>query len=376
VVNGVATIPAASLGAGVHALAAVYMGDSNWNTSRSANVAQSVRQAPASVSVVPLPDVSGLETQLSLTAKVGAATGGCVASAGTVQFIDTNTNAVLATAPVVNGVATARVRSENVKRQVTGNYSGNDDFVAGSSLPATQIAVVNAASFTSPLSVRDEIMTIFGFGLTGATDAPTVTPLPTNLAGASVTVKDSLGTERPAQFFYASPTQINLLIPSDTAPGTATVTVTSALGSSAIVVSNTTASAGIFAANASGTGVAAAQTVRVAAGGGQTLTNVASFNAATSTFVPAPIDLGAATDQTFLLLYGTGLRYAGGTGSVEVTINGLSMPVLYSGSQPIFVGLDQINVGPLPASLRGAGSVNVQVKVNGLPANTVSITIK
>jgi uncharacterized protein (TIGR03437 family) len=376
VVNGVATIPAASLGAGAHALAAVYMGDSNWNTSRSANVAQSVRQAPPSVSVVPLPDVSGTETQLSLTAKVGAATGGCVASAGTVQFVDTNTNAVLATAPVVNGVATASVRSENVKRQVTGNYSGNADFVSGSSLPATQIAVVNAASFTSPLSVRDEIMTIFGFGLTGATDAPTATPLPTNLAGASVTVKDSLGTERPAQLFYASPTQINLLIPTDTAPGTATVTVTSALGSSAIVVRNTTASAGIFTANASGTGVAAAQTVRVAAGGGQTLTNVASFSAATSTFVPAPIDLGAATDQTFLLLYGTGLRYAGGTGSVEVTINGLNIPVLYSGSQPIFVGLDQINVGPLPASLRGAGSVDVQVKINGQPANTVTITIK
>jgi uncharacterized protein (TIGR03437 family) len=87
----------------------------------------------------------------------------------------------------------------------------------------------------------------------------------------------------------------------------------------------------------------------------------------------APIDLSDTTSRFYVVLYGTGLR-AGRT--TTVTINGISVPVLYSGTQPSFAGLDQVNTGPLPASLRGAGSVDVQIMVDGLPSNTVTLTFR
>jgi uncharacterized protein (TIGR03437 family) len=52
------------------------------------------------------------------------------------------------------------------------------------------------------------------------------------------------------------------------------------------------------------------------------------------------------------------------------------VPVLYAGAQPSFVGLDQIDLGPLPNSLKGAGVVNVQLVVDGQASNTVTLTFK
>jgi uncharacterized protein (TIGR03437 family) len=314
---------------------------------------------------------------LALTAKIGVSSLGCVASDGTVQFIESGSNAVLGTAPVVNGVATTVLQSTNVGRLITGVYSGTSNFVGSTSAPAPQLAVLNGANFTSPITAADSIMTLFSSGLSSAAAAADKLPLPTSLAGASVTVKDSLGTERLAQLFYVSPTQINLLIPSDTASGTATITVTNSQQSSfAVIVNNSTTSAGLFAANANGKGVAAAQTVTVRSDGSQTLQNVATYDSASASYVPLPIDLGGPTDQVFAILYGTGLRYSGGATSVSASINGVSIPVLFAGAQPSFVGLDQINIGPLPASLKGSGTVNVQILVNGQPANTVTLAFK
>ena len=76
-----------------------------------------------------------------------------------------------------------------------------------------------------------------------------------------------------------------------------------------------------------------------------------------------------------LELFGTGLDSANAS-QVTVTINGQSIPVLFAGAQQQYPGLDQINVGPLPASLKSAGTVNVEVSVNGQSANTVTLTLQ
>ena len=124
-------------------------------------------------------------------------------------------------------------------------------------------------------------------------------------------------------------------------------------------------------------GAVAAQVVRVRADGSQSTQNVARFDESLKLFVPAPVDLSDPTDKLYLVLYGTGLRYApGNTSATSVTIGGQTLPVLFSGAQPLFTGLDQINVGPLPASLKGAGTVDVRVIVNGQLANTVSLTLQ
>ena len=89
-----------------------------------------------------------------------------------------------------------------------------------------------------------------------------------------------------------------------------------------------------------------------------------------------PIDLGAAGDQVYLILYGTGIRFRSNLTNVVVTIGGTPVSVLYAGEAPGFVGLDQINVGPLPRNLAGRGQADVVVTVDGKPANTVRIALK
>jgi uncharacterized protein (TIGR03437 family) len=62
----------------------------------------------------------------------------------------------------------------------------------------------------------------------------------------------------------------------------------------------------------------------------------------------------------YLTLYGTGIRNRSGLGNVLVTVNGVSLPALYSGPQPDFAGLDQINVQLTP-ELSGSGVSNIVV---------------
>jgi uncharacterized protein (TIGR03437 family) len=88
---------------------------------------------------------------------------------------------------------------------------------------------------------------------------------------------------------------------------------------------------------------------------------------------PLPISLGPSTEQIYLELYGTGIR---NTTRVTATVGGLSVPVLYAGPAPGYSGEDQVNIGPLPLSLAGAGSVNITLVANGQAANTVNVTIQ
>ena len=74
----------------------------------------------------------------------------------------------------------------------------------------------------------------------------------------------------------------------------------------------------------------------------------------------------ASTEQVYLELYGTGIRHAK---SVTVTVGGADVPVLYAGAAPGFAGEDQVNIGPLPQSLAGQGSVNILLTADGQAAN-------
>lgn len=41
-----------------------------------------------------------------------------------------------------------------------------------------------------------------------------------------------------------------------------------------------------------------------------------------------------------------------------------------------FLGLDQVNIGPLPRTLAGRGTVNLHLTVDGNRSNTVSLNIQ
>ncbi|MDQ3013195.1 MAG: right-handed parallel beta-helix repeat-containing protein [Acidobacteriota bacterium] len=239
---------------------------------------------------------------------------------------------------------------------------------------------VSAASYSGAAFAPEAITVAFGTGLATSTLVANTTPLPVTLAWTTVKVRDNAGIERAAPLFFVSPTQINYQIPPGTATGAASLTITNANGAAAQgSIQIAMVAPGLFTANASGQGVAAALALRVKADGTQAYEPVAQFDAARQQFVARPIDLGPdlgnATDQVFLILYGTGLRYRSALSAVGVKAGGIDAPVSFAGAIAGFAGLDQINAR-LPRSLVGRGEVDVMLTVDGQAANTVKISIK
>jgi len=235
-----------------------------------------------------------------------------------------------------------------------------------------------AASFTVALSTAGQvepfaaqsIVSAYGTNLATGTASASSLPLPTSLDGTTVTVTDSAGVARVAPLFYVSPPQINFEIPPSTATGTASVSIQSQGGGTQtanIQIGNV--SPGLFELN--GSGLVAAWVLPVISGIQQPLQPV--YQVLSGAVVSLPINLGSSTEQIYLEMYGTGIRNAN---SVTAMVGSLSVPVLYAGAAPGFAGEDQVNIGPLPQSLAGAGSINIVLKAGGLAANTVNVTIQ
>lgn len=255
---------------------------------------------------------------------------------------------------------------------------GEDAFIArisDSTATGPKVTTVSAASFGSSVLAPDSIVAGFGQNLATGIESAAAIPLPTKLAGATVEVIDSVGARRSAPLFMASPGQINYLIPPDTAPGIATVTVTK----DGTVVSTgpveiEAAAPGLFAANANGRGVAAALAVRVR-DGAQSTEALYRYDGALGRSVAVPIDLGPDTDQVVLVLYGTGIRGRSALEAVSARIGDEPAQVAYAGAQGELVGLDQVNL-PLKRSLIGRGEVEVVLVVDGKQANPVTVTFR
>ena len=241
---------------------------------------------------------------------------------------------------------------------------------------APQVVSVSAASYNTTPLASEAIIAAFGNGLATATRASTTLPLPTELFGTTVRVKDSNGAERFAPLFFVSPTQVNYQIPPETAAGAATVTITGSNGALSIgVVQIAAVAPGLFTADASGRGLPAAVALRVSADGSQSYEPVARFDTATNRFVAVPISFGPANEQVFLILFGTGIRNRSSLAALTVTIGGVAAPVSFAGKLGGFAGLDQVNA-LIPRSLSGRGEVDVLVTVDGRAANTVKVQIR
>ncbi|NOT60222.1 MAG: DUF3500 domain-containing protein [Acidobacteria bacterium] len=236
------------------------------------------------------------------------------------------------------------------------------------------VAATSAASFVAGKLAPESIGALFGTGMSSSTAAASTLPLPTTLGGATVQVVDSAGTTRNGPLFYASPTQINFQVPAGTVAGTATINVilnSATVGTGTVTISNVTP--GVFTYNANGQGVPAAQLLRVTASGTQTYESLAQLSG--STYVTTPIDLGATTDQVYLVAFATGLRNRTALSAVTCTIGGTNATVAYAGAQGSLVGLDQVNA-LIPRSLVGRGDAAVVLTVDGSAANSVTINIK
>lgn len=280
-------------------------------------------------------------------------------------------------APADSGWLLEAASAINDKGQIAGwgKLNGMTHAFLLSRVSSTTVTTVSAANYDNKLAA-EAISAAFGEQMATATQMATTVPLPTTLAGTSVTIRDSKGVDRLAPLFFVSPNQLNYQIPPETALGTASVTVISGDNLVSLGTANVASVApGLFTANASGSGLAAAVAFRLKANGAQSYEPVTRFDAVTNQIAAVPIDLGPADDQVFLLLYGTGLRGRSALSAVSAAIDSVPSEVSYAGPQGDYVGLDQINVR-IPRSLAGRGLVSVGLTADGNAANSVTVSIK
>jgi uncharacterized protein (TIGR03437 family) len=233
--------------------------------------------------------------------------------------------------------------------------------------PFSAIAAGNAANFMTPVPPGG-IVALFNAGskpLADFTLSSNLQPLPTNLGGTQVFVEGMA-----VGLFFVSPQQINFLMPplpsNVTKVNVEVVTRGELRGSSGNNPLAVGPNPGIFSANSSGRGAAAA----VATADG--LIYDATVGAGPE-FLPIPIPVTKGGRPNFLILFGTGFH----SNQVTVTINGIACPVTFVGAVPGYSGLTQINVQLVP-ELRGANGgnpVTVQVRVGGVAANPVTVAI-
>ena len=221
------------------------------------------------------------------------------------------------------------------------------------------IGAINAAAPSAALS-PGELFSIYGTNLAAWAQQSFRLPLPATMAAATVQIN---GVTAP--LVYVSPLQINAQVPWEATPGSATLT-------------------------AMHDGVAASQTVTIAAAGPGIFTLYGSQQAAAlnQDYTVNSQTNPAAAGQA-ILLFGTGFGAVSpavptGTAAssdplsrviakVTATVNSAAADVPFAGLAPGFAGLWQINV-TLPAGLSGA--VPVVVTVSGTASNTVTVWAK
>lgn|GEM_PF-5508548 len=249
-----------------------------------------------------------------------------------------------------------------------------------------EVTVVSVASFAADFPVAPEsIAAAFGASLTATTEAATENPLPTTLASTQVVLVDSAGTSHVCQLFFASPGQINFLVPAEAALGTATISVGPPGG---------LMQTGTFEIASTGTGIFTVTELawlsgfilRVDADGTQTLLPVVEVR--DGEIVPIPLQMSPGGDESasfYLIIYGTGNLGSGDLGQVRTYI-GLNrfvgseqevIPTLFNGRQGDFVGLGQTNAGPIPRDMEwfGGGDRAIALEVEGDFSNLAWINV-
>jgi hypothetical protein len=225
--GGSASISTSSLPVGTDSLTAVYSGDSNYQPHTvyaSITVSSAAGKATPSVVVTANPASANLNESVTLTSTVSGAGG---VPTGTVTFFSGTTQ--LGSATLNGGVATYATSSLAAGTDsITASYSGDSNFLAGTSLPMPIVVTAPNFSLTSnaltpnsiaPGATAVSTVTISAVGglnpgsvqLT-CTVSPAVTPAATCQVG-SVTVASGQGTAT-LTFKAAGPTSA-LLIPNE-----------------------------------------------------------------------------------------------------------------------------------------------------------------
>ena len=235
------------------------------------------------------------------------------------------------------------------------------------------LASVLAASY-HPLVAPEAIVSAFGADLAERSEVATSLPLPSQLADTMVRVTDKTGMQHTAELFLVSPGQTNFLVPAGASAGLASVEVFhngNRVSQGQLLIDP--AAPGLFSANGNGDGVAAAAALTVRPDGTQAWRMIFDDSQPAGSRTAVPVALGSESDRVYLLLFGTGMRKST---RVSAMIGGQEVGVAGPVPAPGFVGVEQVNLGPLPRSLAGAGEVNIALTVDGVSANVVTVSIQ
>ena len=219
--------------------------------------------------------------------------------------------------------------------------------------------LVNGASYRGPYVAPESLATLFGCALEGVSE---------------VQLTDATGFPAAARIIAATSRQLNLVLPRGLSPGPAILRVRRGHIDADLLAPAyiETVAPAIFTSSGTGEGVPAALAVRVTPDGSRIDMPVAGCGE--SGCHPLEIDLGGPQDRTYLLLFGTGIRFAG-QARLSVRANSVDLPILGYAAQSEYAGLDQVNV-ELPRTLSGVGAVELQLAIDGKLANPVTILIK
>jgi uncharacterized protein (TIGR03437 family) len=225
---------------------------------------------------------------------------------------------------------------------------------------------MNGASFTASLS-PGTFAEIYGQNLSTSTVQATTTPWPTTLGGAQVSVGG-----KSAALSFASPTQLNIQIPVDAAPGSAQVTVTvQGKGSASATVTLASYSPAIFTFTPTGS----TQTLGEFLHGKDS-----SFVTAQSPALPGEaLILQAAGLGPTNPSVPTGVAAPGSPSPATTTVQPTvsvgcqQATVSFSGLTPGIVSLYQVNF-TIPASAPG-GNLPVTLTIGGQTSNSVTLVV-
>lgn len=250
------------------------------------------------------------------------------------------------------------IKVEYVTAKLAGRDPGINREVADSFVlkPATPppLAILNAASYLGVAHAPASLVTAFGAGLSG-----------------NATITDSAGSVFHVAPFTATSTQVSFVVPAAATAGPATVSLGQTTGAMEIRA----VAPALFAANATGRGVAAATATLVRADGTRLDQPVFRCGNTVNSCVATPLDRGAGEDDLYLTFYGTGFRSRRSLQEVVVWVGGRRAEVLYAGAHGLYPGLDQLNVKVSRSSIE-SGESGVVLSVEGRYANVVTVNLQ
>jgi uncharacterized protein (TIGR03437 family) len=300
---------------------------------------------------------------------------GVTAALVTTTYKDSNT--ILQAVLPASLLLTATTLKVLVTNPAPGGDSATFDVTVGNTPTVT--AVVNAASYlTGTVAGTDigtvspgELVTVFGSNIGPTTPAPmsiTAGVVDTTLGGVTVTVDG-----KAAPMIYASQNQLSIQVPYEVSIGkNKIVKVTNgAVGSATVTATIAATAPGVFTADGSGTGGAAALNYSTSA-------KVYTLNTSTN--------LAKIGDIVILYLTGEGIYDAapllGGTSDtgfiVPLTVKKLPLltaPVVKIGGQAADVTDIRFYAGPIPGSIMGLLQINVVIPAAATTGTNVPVLV-